>query len=384
MKANLNRNIPLSYLFRFMQRFTIAEGIWVLFLLKKGLSLWQVGILEGIFHGASLITEIPSGALADLFGRKRILILSRICGMASTFLTLATSTMLPLSIAFILNAWSYNLLSGSEEALIYDSFLGLKREGEYFRAAGRLGFIAEASQGVAVFLGGMLARISYPLCYLAALGANALSTFVLFFMVEPQTIEKHARLSLREHFHLSYAIIRDDREVRYILFHYAVLFAFHTSAFFYSQEFYFSRGFDEFGISLILLGMGAVASIGALLSEWFGRHLGSRAGGAAIALGLMLMAAPRAWLSIVGFALTNLGCAALTPLQSEELNRRIPSEQRATIISVSSMCFSAVMIALFPLIGLFADSLGLTKILLLLGALLLIYNHFAARPKQTP
>ena len=382
MKSNLNKNIHLSYLFRFLHSFTIADGIWILFLLKKGLSLGQVGVLEGVFHAASLITEIPSGALADLFGRKRVLILSRVCGMASTLLMLATNAMLPLSASFILNAWSHNLLSGSEEALIYDSFLGLRREGEYFKAAGRLSFIAEASQGTAVFLGGLLARISYPLCYLAALGHDALATLVLCFMAEPRLEHKTKCPTLRDHIKMSCAAIRSSREVRFVLFHYAVLFAFHTSAFFYSQEFYRSRGFDELGISLILLGMGAVSSAGALLSERIGRRLGSRtgrAGGALMALGLMLMSCRIVWTSILGFGMSSLACAALAPYQSEELNRRIPSEQRATIISVSSMCFSAVMIVLFPLIGLFAGSFGLTRILLLMGMLLLIYNHCATR-----
>ena len=382
MKTNLHKNIPLAYLFRFISTFSLGDGIWVLFLLQKGLSLWQIGMLEGIFHCASLITEIPSGALADLFGRKRILILSRVCGMASTLLMLTSGSMALLAISFVLNAWSYNLLSGSEEALIYDSFLCLNREGEYFKTAGRLSFMMEISQGTSVFLGGLLARISYPLCYIASFAIEAMSTIVLCFMTEPRLSGQEKRASLRDHFQLSYFAIRSNRDVRYILFHYAVLFAFHTSAFFYSQEFYFSRGFDELGISLILLCAGAFASAGALLSERLGRRLGDRAcrlGGAAMALGLMLMSCKIAVLSILGFGLCSLANAALAPLQSDELNRRIPSEQRATIISVSSMCFSAVMIALFPLIGAFADTLGLTKILLLLGILLMVYSHFASR-----
>ena len=382
MKSNLQRNISLSYLFRFLHTFTLADGIWVLFLLQKGLTLWQVGVLEGVFHGASFLTEIPSGAMADLLGRKRILILSRLCGMASTLLMLAADGMPLLAIAFVLNAWSYNLLSGSEEALVYDSFLGLNREGEYFRAAGRLNFIMEISQGTSVFLGGLIARISYPLCYLTSLFADVLATIVLLFMAEPQPDGERRCVTVREHFKISYAVIRADREVRYVLFHYAVLFAFYTSAFFYSQEFYFSRGFDELGIGLILLCAGAFSSAGALLSERLARKLGRRscrAGGAAMALGLMLMSCRITGLSILGFGLNSFANAALAPLQSDELNRRIPSEQRATIISVSSMCFSAVMIVLFPLIGLFADSLGLTKILFLLGYLLLVYNHFASR-----
>lgn len=41
----------------------------------------------------------------------------------------------------------------------------------------------------------------------------------------------------------------------------------------------------------------------------------------------------------------------LYPVQSICLNRLIPSEQRATLISVDSMLFSIVMIVLFPAAG---------------------------------
>jgi len=65
--------------------------------------------------------------------------------------------------------------------------------------------------------------------------------------------------------------------------------------------------------------------------------------------------------------------AALYPIQSDSLNALIPSEQRATLISVDSMCFSIAMIVLFPLAGAFADRWGLKTVLLLLGAILLLF-----------
>lgn len=65
--------------------------------------------------------------------------------------------------------------------------------------------------------------------------------------------------------------------------------------------------------------------------------------------------------------------AALYPIQSDSLNALIPSEQRATLISVDSMCFSIAMIVLFPLAGAFADRWGLKTVLLLLGVILLLF-----------
>ena len=59
--------------------------------------------------------------------------------------------------------------------------------------------------------------------------------------------------------------------------------------------------------------------------------------------------------------------------QSDSLNVLIPSEQRATLISVDSMCFSIAMIVLFPLAGALANRWGLKTVLLLLGAILLLF-----------
>jgi len=75
MKDLLRRNIKLEYIYSFISNFDINAGIWVLYLVYKGLPLWQIGIVEGIFHVTSFCFEVPSGAIADLIGRKNAMIL---------------------------------------------------------------------------------------------------------------------------------------------------------------------------------------------------------------------------------------------------------------------------------------------------------------------
>jgi len=55
-----------------------------------------------------------------------------------------------------------------------------------------------------------------------------------------------------------------------------------------------------------------------------------------------------------------------------EINLRIPSQQRATVLSVNSMCFSLAMILLFPLIGWIADISTLPISFLVLAALVTV------------
>ena len=47
-------------------------------LAARGYSLPEIGFAETVFHITSLIFEIPSGILADLFGRKNMLIVSTV------------------------------------------------------------------------------------------------------------------------------------------------------------------------------------------------------------------------------------------------------------------------------------------------------------------
>lgn len=377
MNDRLHRNIRLDFIFRFFCNFCIADGIFVLFLVKKGLSLWQIGILEGIFHAASIITEIPSGALADLLGRKKVLIASRISGIVSSLLMVFTDSMWLLGICFVFSAWTFNLVSGSEEALLYDSFLGMGQEERFFKTNSRLNFVTELSQGLALLAGGYLAEISYTLCYGMIIGTDTLALLTCLFMEEPENLNKC--VSVKKHFITSYDLIKGNKKLQFVLFHYAVLFAFHTSVFLYSQEYYHSRGLSEGRIGLILFALCGCNSIGALLSEKISKVLGKRASvitGAISAAGLILMWHSYVPLSVLGFGINSMANATLYPLQSNELNKMIPSEQRATIISVSSMCFSVIMIILFPLMGYLADDMGMAKVILGVGVILLLYCVF--------
>ena len=69
----------------------------------------------------------------------------------------------------------------------------------------------------------------------------------------------------------------------------------------------------------------------------------------------------------------------LYPVQSDLLNSLIPSNQRATLISVNSMFFSIAMILLFPAAGFLADIYGLTQVLAGIGLGVIVFSFFIAK-----
>ena len=115
-KRTYKRNISLLAGLEFTSYFGITS-FWILFFIQNGLSLLQIGLLESIFHGTSLLCEIPSGMLADRFSYKTILYLARLSSIGSSILILfGQGNFWIYAIAMMVNAWSYNFDSGTSTA----------------------------------------------------------------------------------------------------------------------------------------------------------------------------------------------------------------------------------------------------------------------------
>lgn len=155
----LLRNIKLDYVGTFLANLNMQSCIWVLYLLYCGLNLAQVGFLEGIYHATSIVCEIPSGAVADLLGRKRSMVLGRICIALSCMIMLLTKNFWLFALSFMIQAMGNNFNSGSEEALIYDSMKCAGQEEQYISVWGKLNMILEAAQGIATVAGGFWRNI---------------------------------------------------------------------------------------------------------------------------------------------------------------------------------------------------------------------------------
>ena len=178
----------------------------------------QIGLLEGVYHITSMIFEIPSGALADLLGRKKSMIVSRILVAISCLIMLVSRNFWLFGLSFFIQALGNNFNSGTEEALIYDSMKALGEEEHYIGVSGRLNVIIEVSQGIATVLGGILAEYSFAYCYGASLIIAICALIPVLFMTEPP-IEKQKKKDknvigmLGNHFKLSFGILKDNSRI---------------------------------------------------------------------------------------------------------------------------------------------------------------------------
>lgn len=124
----------------------MQSSIWVLYLAYCGMSLAEIGILEGVYHATSI------------FGW--------------------------FALSFMMQALGNNFNSGSEEALVYDSMKCLGREEHCMGVYGKLNVVIEISQGIATVPGGILAEYSYFSCYSVCLAIGVLALLPVSFMTE--------------------------------------------------------------------------------------------------------------------------------------------------------------------------------------------------------
>lgn len=159
------RQIRKLYLATVFESFALGNAAWVALLAQRGYSIGQIGILEAIFHVVSLSGEIPSGVMADVLGRKKVMILSRIMSVLSALAMIFSRSFWGIAIAVGINALSYNLASGTRESLAYESLKAYGKESEYNRFSSTEMMIYRIGTAGSTLLAGFSLALGYRKAY---------------------------------------------------------------------------------------------------------------------------------------------------------------------------------------------------------------------------
>lgn len=380
----VEKNINRSYVYQCLRSMDMTGAIWILYLGFHGMSLTQIGLLEGIFHLTSMLFEVPTGAIADLIGRKKTIVLGRLSAFISSIIMLQATEFWGFAIGFVFTAVSYNLGSGSEEALVYDSLKEVGKTENYIKINGRNNFIIEVMQGVGAFVGAILAQKSFTLSYIAAALFSLLALGVALRFEEPINDNLKKEVKVSYHFKESYQVIKANKQLVFLLVFYPIVFTFSAILYFYGQQYFGNLGFSKLGIAMIFLGNSIVGGLGAIISGKVESILKEKTGillALGIGIGMIIFSMGTPGFAIIIFCSIGFLTAILQPINSEAINVLIPSEQRATLISVQSVGYSVMMIIFFPLAGMIGDGIGLELTFIILG-IVLIVNTLLARVFQ--
>jgi MFS family permease len=360
----------------------LTHGIWMIYLALKGFSLVELGTLEGIYHITSFLMEVPTGAIADLWGRKLSRILGRIVAIISVAIMFFSTSFLLQAIGFMLTALGNNLESGAGDALVYDSMLLDGKQDSYIEVAGKQELFYQTASIASFIAGGYLAVHSYKGVFFLTMLFSALAAIFALLFIEPQiervskgmenlTLIKKISNSMKNQMKESFHLLKEKKRIAFFIIFSESLFCFLTVLFFYLQNFWVLQGKTEFQIGIVFAANALVAGLTALFAARIERKIGER--GVLTAMPLLLVLC--LWGVALGFyreffyVLTGCIEGILIASIGTYLNRLIPSAQRATILSVQSMAFSLFMILMFPTIGAIGDHYSLQLAFLLMAIL---------------
>ncbi|MEC8859926.1 MAG: MFS transporter [Pseudomonadota bacterium] len=378
MENQLRRNIKVVYALAFFHMFMLIVPVLVPLFQSRGLTLAEVFYLQAIYAAFIVVMEAPSGYLADLLGRRLVLIIGAAAhALGYIWLNFATDFW-GLLYFEILMAVAVSMISGADLALLYDSEKALAAEdNDHIYSVAHLGFMKSTAEALGALLGGALAMVSFDVMILA----QSLTAWVCLWMAltitEPPVTEEDGNgkrvVSLADIWrHLA----KGDPILKMVFFALPVYNLATVLVAWLVQPFW-----DSMGLSLAVFGMLWFAqSMTVAIASKLGYELERRAGPVAALctlgilpiVGIFGMAWLSGWVGILfGFVLF-LSRGLSQVILVNALNRRIPGRFRATVNSLNSLIFRFGFIVAGPLMGLLAQDHGVAFALNAVGAMLVV------------
>jgi MFS family permease len=381
MLSPMNRNILKAYAAAFLKNLQFFGPISVPYFLDWiRVDYTRMFILQAWFLFWVFVLEVPTGVVADKFGRKMSVAIGCLLFAADMLFFGLSRNYYLLFAGEFLGAVGMTLISGADQALLYDSLVALKAEERariYFsryEAAGTLGLL------VAFPIGSWIAGLrNYPSLLPVPFVLTTLSAILaagtFFMMREPP------RAKPKEHFlkmgMLGLRTLFARRELRAYVFNAVTISAVTFFAFWFYQPVMQRAGLGVTYFGFIGAGFNLFSAILLANVSILEKAIGVRRLLLLTAFVPAILFIALGFMHLLAFAIPALfilvGCKMVRiPILNALINRHIESENRATVISSVSLLERFVTFLLYPVVGQLADR-SLDYALWLLGAVCLAF-----------
>lgn len=339
-------NIKKLHLIALLSGASFSSAIFTLYLLANAITLQQVIISQIIYALAAFAGEIPSGMLSDRLGHKRTVFAGYALLIVSPLAMILAPSTIVLYITQGLNGLAGATLSGSQEALYYDSYQAEERPRQdftkwfsRFSSLPVLGFIiASITSGIMLQVSG---TSSYVPIYILNLISAVITALIALKLVNTNDLTEVPEENPIKLLKSSWQTVRSSK----VLFSLAIFGLLSLNGEYFLRQTY-QPLFQDVGVLPLFMGM--VLAIGSALnflvvrySYKLERYLNLEhilllhsilQGLFFIALGLLGAPVGVVIVFILLFGLFN----AQNPIVSDYVNSRIEKSQRATVLSTIS------------------------------------------------
>jgi MFS family permease len=353
-----SKNISLMYLANLFGGMLFFLPIYALYLEKNLFSITNVALIFAIEAIAMVIFEIPTGAVADLFGRKKTMLVAHSFAILGIYVLYIGGSMAVFTIAVIIIALARSLSSGTSNALIYDTLKEEKKEKYYKKIIGTMYsmWLIGASSGSIV--GGYLASIDLSLPFILTIIPMLISTIFLLKVKEPK-YEKEENKNIFKHMFNSSKVIISNKQLIIIILATFIFFAFAESIHFMNALFFEFRNIPIKWFGYIAAFTFGCSAIGHYISHDVSEKFGNKKSliFASLAMSLLILGAvfSPTILAVIFLSIAGIPYGIRAPISEHLLNLEVSSSMRATIISSANLMRSLGIAIVSPIVGYWAD-----------------------------
>lgn len=350
------QNVRVFYLIEIVSSLIFIIPVWVAYELQY-INLVQLAVIEAIIQGSQLFLELPTGALADLWGKRTTIILGYTASLLAGLVYAFSRNFETFIIYALVLGLGQALISGAREAWIYDSLKAADRESDYTKVTSKGSLIFQLGIAFATLTGGLFGSISIMIPIYLNIFIHLFTLLVFIFAREPRidtqkfTLKNYllqTKMGIQE-------IKKTPHSLRISLFYIAVGGITWASMMIFNATLLTQMGFTatEFGITVATIRIiNSLVLFGAIS---LGKIFNQQRPYLFLSILLIISYLPGLWLTklltIFAVAGSIFGSTFRWIVLGKLVNREFSSQNRATAISTLSMAISIIVVILSLLSG---------------------------------
>jgi MFS family permease len=371
--------------YKFLTNIFFVGAVWLYFY-RLFITDQQVGILDGFAFAIGLIAEIPSGILADKFGRDKMVKFGQFLAGSGLLIQALGSSFMPFFVGQAIMMIGVSFVSGADEALFFEKLKFDRKSVNWRKLVTRGSQVSLISLLTAAVIGGWLHNINPRIPWFLTGFSLISSVFLIWSIKDTRIREDKQKFSVEIKKYLTsiksgFKQFGTSKLRFYIPIILSVQGLFYISGWGILRLVLLNRfHFSPFLGSLVIASNGII-TVGILaLMHKYAEKISEKKVISLISLLAafsLLMSIPNIgmWGYLVIFILY-AGEHTLYPFMSEIINHQVEEEnERATVLSVASFLRALPYVVLAPVIGLLSTK-GKLEYFFIIWAVLITFSVF--------
>ncbi|MFH1253218.1 MAG: MFS transporter [Candidatus Uhrbacteria bacterium] len=335
--------------------FVFAYAIYNVFFSLRGLSVFQISILLSWWALTAMLFEIPSGALADYWSRKKMLMIAPLVkSFCFVIWFLADGNFYLYALGFLFWSIGSSFVSGTTESLLYDELVVFKKEDEYEKVLGKKKTCFHIALAISMILGGFIAYYNLDWAIIFSVIPLLLSAIFAAFIKETAKIKSTEEIHYFEYIKIAYREVKGNK-ILLFLFAYSFGLSIFGNLEEFDQLYYQIAGLPIFAFGLVGFLWSILNSIGAYYAHNFKNSIWIFYVFPLLAAVLLFFVGYQPNILTIGVLLFSYFITSpLRILIDSKIQHNISSVGRATVTSISNLliCFFGVILTpIFGVIG---------------------------------